>query len=248
MIDNCVLYQLEEVDSTSRFLKEIMKINPHYAVCYAGVQTSGYGQHGRTWVSDQKSLTFSISFGFNRSVNELDGLSAFVAHSIAVFFRENYDFDLKLKWPNDIYDSKGKLSGILLESVKSTSNSCWIVIGIGINLNSDYSDHLELRASSLSIIEDKFLVFQSLFKHLMSDLHVFNLSGLPNDFPLLWRRNDLILVKAPVLLTLDGNRRLGFYLGITERAELKIMTAEFYPEVITIRSGYCSMLPLYFLE
>lgn len=47
--------------------------------------------------------------------------------------------NLKIKWPNDIYVQDKKLSGILIETVLKESNVEVIVIGIGINLNSDES-------------------------------------------------------------------------------------------------------------
>ena len=47
--------------------------------------------------------------------------------------------DLQLKWPNDVYADAKKLAGILVET-RSSSTGAFVVLGIGLNVNSQPAD------------------------------------------------------------------------------------------------------------
>jgi BirA family biotin operon repressor/biotin-[acetyl-CoA-carboxylase] ligase len=110
-------------------------------------QTSGKGRLGRSWVSHpHQALTFSAAYPFKKNISELSGLS--LACGLAVIkgisqASEISQEDLKqqgmgLKWPNDIFFNGKKLAGMLLEGGQlDSTQSTWIVIGIGINLTAN---------------------------------------------------------------------------------------------------------------
>jgi BirA family transcriptional regulator, biotin operon repressor / biotin---[acetyl-CoA-carboxylase] ligase len=45
-----------------------------------------------------------------------------------------------LKWPNDLVWNGHKLGGILIELQGDTQGPCWVVVGIGINVNMQEAD------------------------------------------------------------------------------------------------------------
>jgi BirA family biotin operon repressor/biotin-[acetyl-CoA-carboxylase] ligase len=64
-------------------------------------------------------------------------LSKIVAISVLKTLKKHLsaDTEIKIKWPNDIYVNKRKISGILIENSIQNSRLRKTVIGIGININ-----------------------------------------------------------------------------------------------------------------
>lgn len=106
--------------------------------CYlADGQTAGRGRHGRSWQSDNGTLTFSLVV--NRCVSDLHKtqlLPLAVGLGIARFI--DFEFaplQAKLKWPNDVNLGGGKVAGVLLET--SGDSPGMTVVGVGMNVSSE---------------------------------------------------------------------------------------------------------------
>ncbi|MGB7348019.1 MAG: biotin--[acetyl-CoA-carboxylase] ligase [Pirellulaceae bacterium] len=101
----------------------------------ADKQTGGRGRHGRTWLSSDDSLTFSLLT--RRTVDRSETATLWpIAVGVAIARAIEFCFapvKAQLKWPNDIYLDGGKVAGILLETTHGTPET--VVIGIGINVN-----------------------------------------------------------------------------------------------------------------
>lgn len=98
-------------------------------------QTAGRGRMGRTWISDESSLTFSLAIEFQiRDDNRSRWLSLAVGLAIAKTLERLFpDHPASLKWPNDVYLGGGKVAGVLLETIASVDV---VVVGVGINVAS----------------------------------------------------------------------------------------------------------------
>lgn len=109
----------------------------------AEMQTAGRGRSGRHWHSAAGStLTFSLAWRFNRSLQALVGLPLAVGVAIAEVLAA-FGVEVSLKWPNDVLKDGNKLAGILIETaaVKQASRrDMWAVVGVGLNLA--MPDHL----------------------------------------------------------------------------------------------------------
>lgn len=97
-------------------------------------QTSGRGRHGRSWISDGGTLTFSLVIHLR---NQNSAGSKLVSLAVGVGVARCLEFEYgpiqsKLKWPNDVHFGGGKVAGILLESNFNAADQ--IVIGVGINV------------------------------------------------------------------------------------------------------------------
>ena len=149
------LIWLDSVDSTtSEALRRLPEL-PSGTVIAAREQTAGRGQRGNTWFTEAgKNLTFSIV------LKDL-GLAAAEAHrlnyiaSVAVAdFLEGNGVSCFIKWPNDIYISRKKICGMLVENALEGGTVAASVVGIGININQ--TSFLQLaNATSLSLITGK---------------------------------------------------------------------------------------------
>ena len=131
------IYYLPEVDSTNRIAKQFAKNGEqHGTLVIAGFQTAGRGRRARRWVSPpHRNLLFSLIL--RPAVSSSAALTLTLAFSltIAETLSELLGVDLKVKWPNDVVSSAGKICGLLSESSSSAGRASFVVVGIGINVN-----------------------------------------------------------------------------------------------------------------
>lgn len=108
---------------------------------YTFNQTKGRGQYGNTWktLSDQNlAFSFCIKKDSICNINSL-----FNYHTAALFqkfFANLTNFEVKIKWPNDLIIKNKKFAGILIEA-KKINNVDVFIIGIGVNvLQTDFQN------------------------------------------------------------------------------------------------------------
>lgn len=134
---------LKECSSTQEKAFELLTTEREVLVS-TEKQTSGEGRRGRQWFDAQESLAIS----FNLSPNEVLTLTSLELGVLCKnFIKENFDVDVELKWPNDIYLNGKKIGGILIQNKNSH-----LVAGIGINLfqpSSEISTELKGKLGSL---------------------------------------------------------------------------------------------------
>ena len=136
------LTELDTCASTNTWLIERHKQFTTGDVVWTKEQTAGRGQRNKVWVSDARSLTFSMlvevqSSDLNR-IGLISGLA--VCHVLDdIFSKHNPGLRCSLKWPNDVVVSGGKLAGILCETIHQHDGTARAVIGIGINHRNRFS-------------------------------------------------------------------------------------------------------------
>lgn len=100
-------------------------------------QTGGRGRHGRTWVADNGTLTFSVLYGVGDDEQSELSEVPLVALATGVTIARTIEYlaapvSAKIKWPNDVHVAGGKVAGVLVESVANRSDR--LVVGIGLNV------------------------------------------------------------------------------------------------------------------
>jgi len=130
---------------------------PEIALIAADEQTAGRGRQGRSWYTPSgTALAFSlltrpaIAAPQAMRLTMLAGLAAVEGIEYATGLR------LDLKWPNDVV-FRGehhwwKVGGILTECAFQGDDVAYAVIGIGLNVNVDFSQQLELREIATSLL------------------------------------------------------------------------------------------------
>ncbi len=114
-----ILKYLDETTSTN----DVAETLPVGSCVVAKSQTKGRGKCGRSWVSEEGNLFFSVvlkNFEFKTPL-----LSFVVALSVAESLK---NFGVTLKWPNDVLLNHRKVAGILLENKDEK-----VIAGIGVN-------------------------------------------------------------------------------------------------------------------
>ena len=97
------------------------------------------GTHGRKWYTDQtENIAFSIYIDTKQcNVQKIEGLTIEIAKIVIEVFKELYNIELEIKFPNDIIYKDKKIGGILTQAKVNGSKVKYIVIGIGINTNQE---------------------------------------------------------------------------------------------------------------
>ncbi|SHH29433.1 biotin--[acetyl-CoA-carboxylase] ligase [Massilia sp. CF038] len=96
-------------------------------------QTAGRGRAGRSWLSSEGSLTFSLAWKLHLPLHALAGLPLAVGVALAETLAR-LGVRVQLKWPNDVLKDGAKLAGVLIETQAAPDGALWAVIGVGLNL------------------------------------------------------------------------------------------------------------------
>ncbi|MEM9588069.1 MAG: biotin--[acetyl-CoA-carboxylase] ligase [Planctomycetota bacterium] len=107
----------------------------------ADQQRSGRGRHGRTWLSDHGTLTFTLAIELS---NHADVVPFPLPLAVGIGIAQAIEFEwaplrCSLKWPNDVYVAGGKVAGILCETTPRTRGVALIGIGINVATSPDAS-------------------------------------------------------------------------------------------------------------
>ena len=116
-----ILY-FPEVTSTMDIAKDLARKNcPDLTVVIAGRQTKGRGRLKRRWLSDDGGLYFTMVLRPSISVQWSFRVNFLASLTLARVIREMLQIDAKVKWPNDILVDDLKISGMLSESMSTTT-------------------------------------------------------------------------------------------------------------------------------
>ncbi|WP_341818639.1 biotin--[acetyl-CoA-carboxylase] ligase [Wolbachia endosymbiont (group B) of Ennomos erosarius] len=148
------IHHYKEVSSTNKEALDLIGRGiSNETIIIADKQTEGRGRTGKSWISPEGNFYVSLIIDLlhNHSgvipmldssvtrwndkenlskLTELTFVTALAVRNTLLSFIS--DSNVQYKWPNDILIDGKKISGILLEK---RSNSNWLIIGIGINVN-----------------------------------------------------------------------------------------------------------------
>ncbi len=107
------------------------------AVVLAEEQTKGKGRHGRLWASPPAGgIYMSCVLRPRMAPNEIPKITLLAAVAVAKSVRDLTGLSAMIKWPNDILVNNRKVCGILTEMKAEQDRIDFVIIGIGINVNS----------------------------------------------------------------------------------------------------------------
>ena len=140
----------ESLDSTNNLALTFAKQGAQEGtVIVAEYQTKGRGRFERTWISPKgKGLLFSFILRPSLSTASLPILTHIAAQSVADLLKKDFHLAAKLKKPNDVLVGQKKIAGILTESSTINQKTDYVVVGIGLNVNTE-SRHLLDTATSI---------------------------------------------------------------------------------------------------
>ncbi|MCG3176082.1 MAG: Bifunctional ligase/repressor BirA [Candidatus Omnitrophica bacterium] len=141
----------EELDSTNSTAFALAEKGCADGTCVlAEHQKGGKGRLGRTW-SSPKAQNLLLSVVLRPRMSPMDAPRLTLASAVCVVraIKRLTGLDPRIKWPNDLLLGDRKLCGILTEMSAETDRVAFVVVGIGLNVNSD-PDRLPEGAVSLA--------------------------------------------------------------------------------------------------
>lgn len=145
---------LDCVDSTNNYAMALVQKGGFVTgnAVFAMQQTAGKGRRGKHWKSNEgENILLSIPVEMQwLPISQQFQLSVAVALACLDLLSENVLANLFIKWPNDIFLNDKKTAGILIDNLLRGNSWQWAIIGIGININQQNFEGLDLPATSLS--------------------------------------------------------------------------------------------------
>lgn len=251
---SCVCYP--ETDSTNTQAKRLAEEGkPHGTLVCAERQTLGKGRRGKSWSSPPgESIYMSIllrpdiSPGHASMLTLVMGLAA--AQACRDVLRDACGEKapaVQIKWPNDLILDGRKIAGILTELSAEVDYINHIVVGIGINVNTEHFPE-EITRTATSLYREageKFLraeVAARCMERFEACYDAFikteDLGGLRKDYEALLVNTDRV-----VQVLEPGHEYMGTALGINDQGELLVRredgsVALVYAGEVSVRGVY----------
>jgi len=213
---------LDVTDSTNERARELAGEGAaHGTLVTAGEQTAGRGRQGRSWTAAPgEALLMSLIVRDLEPRHALLPLMAALAVCEAV--EAVADVRCEIKWPNDVWIDRRKLSGILVEARPAAG---WAIVGIGLNTGvRQFPQELRETATTLRLAEpdivlDPLLI--SLNRWLVAD---------QADILSAWRARDALLGS-----TVRWQEGEGTALGVDDTGSLLVETPS--GDLLTLGAG-----------
>jgi BirA family transcriptional regulator, biotin operon repressor / biotin---[acetyl-CoA-carboxylase] ligase len=213
---------LEVTDSTNERARELASEGAaHGTLVTAGEQTAGRGRQGRTWTAAPgEALLMSIV------VRDLEPRHALLPLMAALAVCEAAeavgDVSCAIKWPNDVWVDRRKLSGILVEARPAAG---WAIVGIGLNTGvREFPEELRETATTLHLSSPEVAVeplLPALDRWLAAD---------QADILAAWRARDALLGSTVRWQDGEGTAR-----GVDDSGSLLVETAT--GELVALGAG-----------
>lgn len=129
------LFYQKDCSSTNDEISQVL-LYPYsnFIGLYTFNQKKGRGQYGNSWISTpEENLAYTIAIKADHIVLTDFLFNYYTAILLQQFLAKMTDFEVQIKWPNDIVLKKKKIAGILIEK-KKINLQPYYIIGIGINI------------------------------------------------------------------------------------------------------------------
>ncbi|HXQ22123.1 MAG TPA: biotin--[acetyl-CoA-carboxylase] ligase [Candidatus Acidoferrales bacterium] len=226
-----VMHYFDSIDSTNTAARRLaLDGATEGTVVIAETQTKGRGRLGRAWVSPPfRNLYLSIIVRPPIATADAPQLVLVAGLAVAETVRE-WTARAAIKWPNDVLVDGRKVAGILTEMDDDDDRVRFVIIGIGVNLNSVATDFPpELRDKAVGLCTavgapiDRVAFTDHLLSRLEERYELFVHQGFAAVGPL-WEGLSCLTGK-PVEVD-DGYRRYaGVAVGIAGDGSLRLRDA-----------------------
>ena len=144
----------KEIDSTNTRAKELADQGAaEGTLVISEKQTNGRGRKGRSWFSpSQGGIYASLILRPSIPPSEAPKTTLLTAVAVAETLLSLTRLKVSIKWPNDILVSGKKIAGILTEISAEMDAIDYIVVGLGLNVNTpDFPGDIRDKATSILI-------------------------------------------------------------------------------------------------
>ena len=186
--------------------EHLSNITDHEVLISCDEQTSGIGRTNNKWDFYPQSLAMSFLISPN-SIPTITPLE--IGIIIILFFKEQFNIDIKLKWPNDLMtDDSKKTGGIICHYIDQNK----IIVGLGINFTLPTNTYSYNSAClTLPIQQDLKELSLKIYQYILSH-------RIPKNLPEIFNKYCIHL-NQHVSMVLEEQTFLGEFIGITNHGE-----------------------------
>ena len=248
-MENKKIVYYKQLDSTNAEIARLaVQGAEHGTVVAAESQTAGRGRRGRRWESPAgENIYMSILLRPDCVPDKAPMLTLVMAYSVAQVIEELEFAEVQIKWPNDLVLSGKKICGILTEMQLKGSEIDYVVVGVGINVNTrNFPAELENRATSLFLESGRKFERESIVENIVDKFeHAYRQFGNVQDLSFLQETYNSMLVNAgkEVRVLEPGKEYTAYAQGINSKGELMVRTPN--GEEKTIYAGEVSVRGVY---
>lgn len=203
-------------------------------VVIARVQKKGKGRLDRVWESPEGGVYLSIILRPDCALDKTTLISLTAAITVSKTI-SSYGASARVKWPNDVLIGRKKIAGILLESEVHENRVEYVVLGIGINLNTDLnllSEEIRLTSTSLSkeigtsvdyhnFIKKLLLNLDEYYKLFLNKKYDYIIKEWKNQSDTIGRKVEIITPSEQIRGRVSNVDQSGFLIVIGESGERK---------------------------
>lgn len=238
-----VVYE-EELNSTNQTAKVMAEQGAvHGTLVVAEKQISGKGRRGRVWHSPKGSgIWMSILLRPDIRPDKASMLTIVAAMAVYDAISSRVE-DCAIKWPNDIVIDGRKVCGILTEMSTELDHIHYVVVGIGINVNTeDFPEDIAKVAASMHTVSGQYFrrseiiadVCQAFEAYYERFIKTSDLTGLMEDY-----NKRLINCGQRVYIEERGRQFNGIAEGIDSEGCLRVRRDD--GMVVSVISGEVSV-------
>jgi BirA family biotin operon repressor/biotin-[acetyl-CoA-carboxylase] ligase len=205
---------------------------PEGTLVTADEQTAGRGRMGHTWYSPRgQAIYASILLRPALSVQQSSWLTMMAALAVkatidAVGAQHTMEAQATIKWLNDINLKGKKVCGILVETSITGDRLDYAIVGIGLNVNTDFDDapeEVRARATSLKAEFGKELDRDAILQTLLHNLEV--RYATPQRSPAAEYAQHVETLGQPVRVQVGDEVVAGVAVGVDEWGALQIQSS-----------------------
>ena len=239
----------DKIDSTNNQVRRLAEEGAEEGLLVvAECQEAGKGRRGRVWKSPAGSGIW-MSFLLKPQVGpeHASMLTLVAAMAVASGIQDITGMETKIKWPNDLVLSGKKICGILTEMSTDLDSIRYIIVGIGINVNtSDFPEDIAATATSLYLESGKSWKRSELIAAIMKRMEQYyeiflktaDLSGLKEEY-----ESKLANLGRQVKVLAPKQEYCGICRGITDGGELLVERED--GSISQVMSGEVSVRGIY---
>ena len=210
-----------ETDSTNKMAKDLAARDAlEGTLVISEKQTKGRGRKGRAWFSPpQEGIYISLILRPTISPVEAPKITMLTGVAVAEALLSLTELEINIKWPNDILVNGKKIGGILTELSTEMDVVNYIVVGLGLNVNTpSFPDDLGAKATSIFIETGKHfpraLITREYLKWYERYYEIFKGTGFG---PLIRRWKELTdMIGRQIIVDLIGRQCRGRVLDIDD--------------------------------
>ncbi|MDP8290094.1 MAG: biotin--[acetyl-CoA-carboxylase] ligase [Candidatus Susulua stagnicola] len=224
----------EVVDSTQNIAWQLgLEEAPEGIAVFAQTQKKGRGRVQRKWISPEGGIYLSLLLKpYFLLVQEVPQITLLISLGCLRGIKKATGVECSVKWPNDIYFKEKKLGGILCEMSAEADRVNFVVVGIGINVN---SQDLPPGATSLFLNLNKKVSRVEIAKRILEEIEICYLQAQYQGFSNLlkeWKEFCFLWGKQ-VKVEVSNKQIIGEAIGIDEKGYLLLRKTNGRIEKIT---------------